>query len=316
MVNDASTDKSLEVCRQYAARDSRIIIIDKPKNEGIELARNSGYEIASGEYVMHIDADDWLDHKRVVTTMYRKAEETGADYVEIGMQRVMDRHKLITQKCASPRPIMIEQPELFDKYFLSFFGVNILSVNIWGKLYRKSKLDSAGIKPAGVSMGEDLAYNIQLFPHLEKIYISDEIGYNYRLGGMTGHYNSRLLPDLKQLYMLKEELIARYRYYKAYDWVRIELKNVLKTDICQRIAYGVGGGKAAVIDAVSAEITDPIYSKLVEIDSTSTFWEDPFVKAFMSKDAAAMYAICRSQVQRDYPKRILKKAGFKVLNLI
>lgn len=316
LVNDASTDKSLDVCKWYAGKDNRIIIINKLQNEGLELARQSGYKSAKGEYVMHIDADDWLDHSQVISTMYHKAETTGADYVEIGMQRVLDRHKWILKKCVASTPLFIEQPDLFDKYYLSFFGVNILSVNTWGKLYRKSVLDKADIKPVGVFMGEDLAYNIQLFPHLERIYILNEIGYNYRMGGVTGRYNPHLLPDLKRLYLLKEELIDKYQYYKAHDWIRFELKNVLKTDICQRIAYGIDNDKETAISAILTEINDPIYAKLSEVDKSSAFWNEPFVKGLMAKDGAAIYEICRRQIVRDLPKRLLKSMGFKLLNLI
>ena len=183
LVNDGSTDKSLSVCKRYATKDKRIILIDKLKNEGVELARQSGYAIARGEYIMYIDSDDWLDHPQVISTMYRKAEDTGADYVEIGIQRVLDRHKWFVKKSVVARLGVIDQPELFDKYYLSFFGVNILSVNVWGKLYRKFVLDKADIEPVGVFMGEDLAYSIRLFPYLKRIYILNEIGYNYRMGG-------------------------------------------------------------------------------------------------------------------------------------
>ena len=316
LVNDASKDDSLCICQEYGSKDDRIIILNNSQNGGVELARHSGYSIARGEYVMYIDSDDWLDNPCVLSVMYRRIEDTNADYVETGMQRVLDRHKWIIKKCVGSTPLFIEQPELFDKYYLSFFGVNILSVNMWGKLYRKSVLDKADIKPVGVCMGEDLAYNIQLFPYLEKIYISDEVGYNYRMGGITSRYNPHLLPDLKRLYLLKEELIDKHQYYKAHDWIRFELKNVLKTDICQRIAYGIDNDKEAAISAILTEINDPIYAKLSEVDKSSNFWNDPFVKGCMAKDAIAMYKICHKLVMKEFPQRLLKRIGFKLMNFI
>ena len=316
LVNDASTDKSLSVCERYAAKDSRIRLIDKPKNEGVELARQSGYLAAQGEYVMYIDADDWLDNSRVLSAMHAKAEDTGADYVEIGMQRVLDRHKWIVRKSVVPALSVIGQPELFDKYYISFFGINILSVNIWGKLYRRTTLEKAKIEPVGICMGEDLAYNIQLFPYLHKICILNEIGYNYRLGGMTGRYNSHLLPDMKKLYVFKQQQIEKYRYFKAANPIRIELKNVLKSDICQRIAYGVGGGRTAIKDWIIKEIEDPIYAGISEAYKNTENPNDPFAAALVAKDADAMYEICRLQVRKARPKQILKHIGYKLLNML
>lgn len=316
LVNDASTDKSLSICERYAAADKRIVLINKRANEGLELARRSGEAVAKGQYIMHIDSDDWLDNPRVLSVMYAAAEETQADYVEIGMQRVLDRHKWIVRGCSVPTSRIVEQPELFDEYYISFFGINILSVSRWGKLYRRTALERAEIEPLGVCMGEDLAYNIQLFPYLNKICILGETGYNYRLGGMTGRYNARLLPDLKKLYLFKREQIEKYRYFKAADSARRELKNVLRSDICQRIAYGVGGGRAEITDWIRHELEDPVYADVREAYKGVVDWSDPFAKALVDGDAEAMYEICRRRVRKGRPRELLKRIGCKVLNMI
>lgn len=59
-VDDGSTDGSLEILQQYAARDERIDVVHLPENGGIAVARNEGLRIANGEYVMILDSDDWL----------------------------------------------------------------------------------------------------------------------------------------------------------------------------------------------------------------------------------------------------------------
>lgn len=110
--------------------------------------------------------------KDVLKRMYDKAIETDVDYVEVGMQRVLDRHKIIKKKAYSIIKGLITQPQLFDSYYISFFGVNILSVNIWGKLY-KSRILQNPTQPIGLAMGEDLYFNLELFPHLQKNYIDD-----------------------------------------------------------------------------------------------------------------------------------------------
>ena len=60
VVNDGSTDNSLDIITQYARKDSRIVIVDKP-NEGLAYARKSGIEAAHGKYVQHLDGDDFLE---------------------------------------------------------------------------------------------------------------------------------------------------------------------------------------------------------------------------------------------------------------
>lgn len=57
LVNDGSTDSSLSICNKYQQKDSRVIVVDK-QNQGVASARNSGLDVAQGEYVMFLDADD------------------------------------------------------------------------------------------------------------------------------------------------------------------------------------------------------------------------------------------------------------------
>ena len=78
-VNDESPDGSLALLEKYKAEDDRIIIIDK-QNEGVSLARNAGLDRASGDYVMFVDSDDWIDAD-TVECMLSAAEAENADAV-------------------------------------------------------------------------------------------------------------------------------------------------------------------------------------------------------------------------------------------
>lgn len=60
-VDDVSTDSSYEVLSEYAEADERIKLLKQKANGGAQLARQAGVDIASGEYIMCIDSDDWLD---------------------------------------------------------------------------------------------------------------------------------------------------------------------------------------------------------------------------------------------------------------
>ena len=77
-IDDASTDKSLDILNSYAY-DKRIKIITKA-NEGVSLARNCGLELARGEYLMFVDADDWID-KNTSEVMVDVIKKKQADVV-------------------------------------------------------------------------------------------------------------------------------------------------------------------------------------------------------------------------------------------
>ena len=59
-INDGSTDNSLNILQEYAERDNRIKIIDQ-ENQGVSVARNNGIDAASGDYLLFVDGDDYVD---------------------------------------------------------------------------------------------------------------------------------------------------------------------------------------------------------------------------------------------------------------
>lgn len=80
-INDASTDDSLTLLKQYAEKDTRIRIIDFADHQGVSIARNSGIKSAYGEYIAFVDSDDFLDLD-FYEKLYAKAVKTGADIVK------------------------------------------------------------------------------------------------------------------------------------------------------------------------------------------------------------------------------------------
>ncbi len=60
LINDGSTDDSLQICTEYAQNDSRVIVIDQ-KNSGVSTARNNGLAVCKGEWVSFVDSDDFLE---------------------------------------------------------------------------------------------------------------------------------------------------------------------------------------------------------------------------------------------------------------
>ena len=60
LVNDGSPDNSIQLCEEYFAKDERIKIVNR-KNGGLSAARNSGLEVATGDFVAFIDSDDYVE---------------------------------------------------------------------------------------------------------------------------------------------------------------------------------------------------------------------------------------------------------------
>ena len=83
LVDDSSTDSSLEICKKMAADDSRIKVIHKV-NEGAGYARNTALGIATGEYIGFVDSDDFVEPD-MFKTLYEKAVQYESDLVMSGV---------------------------------------------------------------------------------------------------------------------------------------------------------------------------------------------------------------------------------------
>ncbi|WP_029901935.1 glycosyltransferase family 2 protein [Prevotella sp. 10(H)] len=185
-VNDCSPDNSYKILSACEKKDNRIKVINHSVNRGAINARFTGLENARGKYIVFVDADDWIP-ENALELLYDKIEKEDADIVIGGMVKVIDSHKIIKTKprntaIGENRTESITMPELFDKYYINFFGVNLLPSYMCGKIYRKHTLDKSPVKPTSYPMFEDMIFNLMLHPYLTKISFVTETVYYYRYG--------------------------------------------------------------------------------------------------------------------------------------
>lgn len=139
LVNDGSTDNSLAIAQQYAAKDTRIEVYSQ-SNQGQSVARNLGLEHARGEYISFVDADDYVDSDFYTYLMQHIGD---LDCVQIGYRRVTAQGKVMLQKL--PRhfhqftsPCMrLYRKDMFVKHKLYFpsgmiYEDVVFSLDFWG----------------------------------------------------------------------------------------------------------------------------------------------------------------------------------------
>ena len=100
LVDDGSPDDTGKLCDEYAAKDNRIKVIHK-KNGGLVSARNAGYDIATGEWIMYVDGDDWIDTDTCEKIMQFVSQNQDVDIV-FWKYSVELENKSIKGKCEWP----------------------------------------------------------------------------------------------------------------------------------------------------------------------------------------------------------------------
>lgn len=131
-VNDASPDNSIEVLKRYASTDERIVIIDKPQNEGLMMARHTGYKSAKGDYFFFLDSDDFMP-KDALRSLYDEAMAKSSDIV-VGEMALVN---------ASGRKVMKNRPLKTGNDAMSYLRsiLNWNTPSLCGSLFKRSLFD-------------------------------------------------------------------------------------------------------------------------------------------------------------------------------
>ena len=96
LVNDGSTDKTLDIIKKYEKKDERIKYIDQV-NQGLSVSRNNALDIASGEYIFFLDSDDYLS-KKSLENLYNKASKDNLDVLYFDATSIFENEKLKKEK--------------------------------------------------------------------------------------------------------------------------------------------------------------------------------------------------------------------------
>lgn len=227
-VDDGSTDDSGNLLREYSQKDGRIQVIAQ-ENQGLSAARNIGLECSSGEYVMFLDSDDWIDRKTCDTAI-QMMTDTKSDVILWSYMR---------EYPTSSKPVYLlgENICMWDEseikaLYKQFIGVQreqLLEpqktdslITAWGKLYRRSIIGDIRFVDTKIIGTEDALFNIQVFSQVKRaVYIPNTFSHYRKTNAdsLTRKYKNRLVYQWQELYRrIKLQLDsenASAEYYQA-----------------------------------------------------------------------------------------------------
>ncbi len=131
LVNDGSKDSSLSVCEEYAKRENNITVLSQ-ENGGTAKARNAGLDVAHGEYIMFVDADDYV-REDICETLYTALVQIGARCVVSGHIAINADGHSEKIKSVKEEKIISGKASLHEMYCGRNQGISL--VEVWGKIF-------------------------------------------------------------------------------------------------------------------------------------------------------------------------------------
>lgn len=188
IIDDGSTDNSLQICNKYKLLDERIIVIHK-SNEGLGLTRNKGLECATGKYIYFIDSDDYLD-KVAINECVEFAEKYKLDIVTFGVKYI-DDDNIISKEIVpvAPKNIVDGNTIIVKEVLpivLGYAQINDQIKNLigttWSSLYSRKLIEKSNWKfdSEREILSEDAFSLLKLYKDVNRLGVIERGYYYYR----------------------------------------------------------------------------------------------------------------------------------------
>lgn len=178
LIDDGSIDKSFAICKEYANKDNRIEVYHQ-ENQGVATTRNQLLKRVKGDYVLFVDADDWMETD-MVEALIKLIKEYDADIAEC--QSV----KNDTPCCKEKAKITIWKQEETIQHFLRHI---IFCGSLWNKLFKSCLLHNEFFHD-GISYGEDALFCWHILQRVNKVIRTTQQYYHYRMNDNSlSHHN-------------------------------------------------------------------------------------------------------------------------------
>ena len=234
LVDDGSPDGCPELCDLWATKDERIRVIHK-KNAGLGFARNSGLEIAKGEFVAFIDSDDYIDLNMYENLML-KAEALQADIVYCGHHFELPDGSFYDVLDFEEETVF-EKDSLLELSLLYFSNTkrNPLTMSVWHSVYRKEVIKTMFFSEREV-VSEDLHFQMSAILNANRVVYLPKAYYYYCYNNASLSHTfifekfyrfivlSNYLFDLFKKYE-RQDIAYHYLFYTTLEMLRQIISN-------------------------------------------------------------------------------------------
>ena len=178
-INDCTPDNSFEIVKEYAAKDSRFVLIEHETNQGQGIARNRGLDIASGNYIMFLDPDDWYEPE-ALEKAYNQISKNKNDIVFFTFKdHRFKNNKIVKSKIRYDRLAKFQSVMENNHINLMEFEEDWITASYtWAQIYSRDFLNKNNIRFPEERFTEDIPFFIKSVVCSRDISILNEPIYN------------------------------------------------------------------------------------------------------------------------------------------
>lgn len=289
LVNDGSTDDSLEICTRFAISDSRICVINQ-NNMGVSSARNRGIEVARGTYIGFVDSDDYLNRE-----MYEKL-------VEVILLNDVEASVLMEHTIKPFNPQIMNRSKLDSCEALKELFLLRLPTSLWAYLYNREVIKNLRLD-TNIHFFEDFEFNYRVLKTIKGVALCFNNMYYYRTHDLST--NSQALNPKRMTCLEIYELHKKEIQQSECDLIKYSLffRCHFLISIMISIAKSNKSNKECII--VTNDILKTLYfecflSKIIPLDyklAIFIFSIHPKLFKFFMK------------IKREIPKQTLQDRG-------
>ena len=203
LVDDGSPDRSAAMCDEWATKDNRIQVIHQ-KNSGLSGARNSGLDVAEGEYVVFVDSDDYIKNTMIEALLQlctsHQAEVAICDYMRFSGEGVTEEQLKISN--AKEKKIQVHNQMEAIKQLHGWNGE--MYTVAWNKLYKRSLWQ--GIRYPVGKINEDEFTTYKILYHAKNVVVTNQMYYYYFYNSNSITTNEKYLGNLDVYQALAERM--------------------------------------------------------------------------------------------------------------
>lgn len=185
VIDDGSKDNTWKICQEYLAKDKRLEIYHQT-NCGVAKTRNHLLQKVNGDYVLFVDADDWMEPD-MIDYLVSKNASNYYDVITCGC---------VTNNHLEPSILTVEETWNQEKYVYEYLRHTVISGSLWNKLIRAELLSNESFRE-DVSYGEDALFIWHVIQKVDTVLVSNKQLYHHRVDNNDSISHLSWSPNIK-----------------------------------------------------------------------------------------------------------------------